>query len=420
LGYTEALLSKIVGRSVVAGDIVVVEPDVIYMHDGTAQLIIEVVEKELKAEKLAAAGRAYMFVDHAAPAPHVAAATVHKAMRAFSRRFGIRLYDVGWGISHQVVVDEGIVRPGMAVIATDSHTPTIGALGLYALGVGSTDAAVALVYGKTWVRVPESYKIELRGRPATAVTSKDVALHLLSLVKADGLLGKSAEFYGDGLHWFSVDQRLTLTNMCTEMGAETAVIPPDEVTLKWLEQRGIEAVRRVNYAPKAGDFTDEIVVELNKLEPLIAVPPDVDNVRSVSEVEGVEVDQVFIGSCTNGRLEDLRLAAAVLKGRRVREGTRCIVAPASKRVFEDALREGIIEVLISAGCTVAPPTCGPCVGAHMGILASGEVAVSTTNRNFPGRMGHKDSKVFLASPLTAAAAAVEGRISDPRKYIRGA
>jgi 3-isopropylmalate/(R)-2-methylmalate dehydratase large subunit len=417
MGLIDTLLSRVIGKEVSPGDIVIIDVDTVYAHDGTAPLVIEVLEKELGVKKLYAADKTYFFIDHSAPAPHVSAAHVHREMRRFASKYAIRLFDVGYGICHQVVVEEGIVRPGMVVMGADSHTPTIGALALYSLGVGSTDAAIAIAYGKQWVRVPPTVNIVLSGIPPRGVTSKDIILNIIGELGTDGMLGKAVEFNGDTLKHLSVDSRLTLTNMCTEMGAESAVIPLDEITLKWLEGKGVTPYRYVDYDYKKSEFVEEIVFEVDKMGPVVAAPPDVDNVVGVEEVEKVEVDQVFIGSCTNGRLEDIELAAKILRNRKVHPRVRCIVAPASRRVYVEALRKGYVDILLEAGCIVAPPTCGPCVGAHMGLLAEGEVAVSTSNRNFPGRMGHKNSKVYLASPAVAAASAVEGRIADPRRYL---
>ncbi|ADM28572.1 3-isopropylmalate dehydratase [Ignisphaera aggregans DSM 17230] len=417
MGLIDRIISKAIGRDVTPGEIVVTEIDAIYAQDGTAPLVINVIEKELNADRLEAWNRTYFFIDHSSPAPHVAAATVHREMRRFCRKFNIKLFDVGYGISHQVVVEDGIVRPGMIVIGADSHTPTIGALGIYALGVGSTDAAIGIVYGKTWIKVPETFRIRLIGKVPRGVMSKDIILSIIGTVGSDGMIGRAVEFHGDTIKELSIDARMTLTNMCTEMSAESAIIPLDERAIQWLESNGYSIYRYVDYSPSSKDFVDEMDVEVQKIGPVVSAPPDVDNVKSVAEVEGIEIDQVFIGSCTNGRLEDLEIAARIMKGRKVREGIRCIVSPASRKIYLEALRRGIIDILTEANCVIAPPTCGPCVGAHMGILAENEVAIATTNRNFTGRMGHKNSKVYLSSPATAAASAIEGRITDPRKYL---
>lgn len=417
MGLIDTIISKAIGRNIAPGDIVVVDIDAIYAQDGTAPLVIDVIEKELNTTKLLAADRTYFFIDHSAPAPHVSAAAVHKEMRRFSKKYGIRLYDVGNGICHQVVIDEGIAKPGAVIMGADSHTPTIGALGLFALGVGSTDAAIAIAYGKQWIRVPPTIKVTLTGKHGVGVMSKDIILSMIGELGTDGMIGKAVEFHGDSLRYLSMDARFTLTNMCTEMSAETAIIPIDNIAKQWLESRGIGYLRHIDYNPSATQFMDEIIFEVNKIEPVVAAPPDVDNVITVGEAENIEVDQVFIGSCTNGRLEDIEVVAKILRNRRIHKNVRCIVSPASRRVYMEALRSGYIQMIAEAGCIIAPPTCGPCVGAHMGLLAEGEVAVATTNRNFPGRMGHKGSKVYLASPATAAASALKGRITDPRKYL---
>jgi len=415
MGLVDKIVSKALGRTVFPGEIVVVNVDALYAHDGTAHLVVEAIDRELETTtQLKLRDSAHFFIDHAAPAPHIAVASVHKLMREFSAKYNVRLFEAGWGICHQVVVEEGLVRPGMIVIATDSHAPTIGAFGVYATGVGSTDAAIALVYGETWLRVPETHLVRLTGHAPEGVTSKDIALYVLGEVKSDGMLGKVVEYRGDFLKHLSMDSRMTLTNMSTEMGAESAIMPVDEVTREWLASNGYGVFREVEWNDP-GEFGDELVVEVNRLEPLVAEPPDVDNVKAVTELEGIEVDQVFVGSCTNGRLEDIKVVASMLKGKKVR--VRCIVIPASRKVYLESIRRGYAEILLRAGCIIGPPTCGPCVGAHMGILAEGEVAVSTSNRNFPGRMGHKDSKVYLASPAVAAATAIEGKIADPRKHI---
>lgn len=419
LGLIDTIISKAVGRQVVPGEIVVVDIDVVYAQDGTAPLVIDVIEKELGVDKLLAANRTYFFIDHSSPAPHVAAATVHKEMRRFGKKHGAHVYDVGNGICHQVVVDEGIARPGMIVMGADSHTPTIGALGVFALGVGSTDAAIAMAYGKQWVRVPQTVKIELIGSIKPGVMSKDIILTIIGELGTDGMIGKAVEFHGDTLKHLSMDARLTLTNMCTEMSAESAIIPVDNVADQWFKEKGFTYYRYVDYDLRKSVFVDEIVFEVQKIEPVVAAPPDVDNVVGVSEVENVEIDQVFIGSCTNGRLEDIEMVARILRGRKVHEKVRCIVSPASRKIYIESLKKGYLDILAEAGCVIAPPTCGPCVGAHMGILGEGEIAVSTTNRNFAGRMGHKNSKVYLSSPAVAAASAIKGRITDPREYLHG-
>ena len=415
LTMTEKILAKRLDKAPSPGEHVVVPIDYVYMHDGTFPLALRVL-REMGMENQVDPGRLILFIDHAAPAPSVAAALVHQEMRRFAKKHGVRLHDVGQGISHQVMVEEGYARPRRIIFGADSHTVTLGAVGSFATGVGSTDAAVAAVSGKAWIRVPEQVRVRLSGAELPrGVMGKDVALRLVSVLGANGAIYKALEFQGD-LEALSLAARLTVSNMVVEAGAKLGLFPVDGVTAKTLlEEYGVEAPRL--YPDADAEYSDELELELGSLEPLVAVPPRVDNVRAVTEVEGVEVDQVFIGSCTNGRYEDFAAAARILRKHSVREGVRCIAVPASRRIFQELSRDGIVDVLAGAGCVVTYGTCGPCLGAHFGLLGEGETAVSTSNRNFVGRMGHRDSKVYLASPLTAAAAAVTGRITDPRSLL---
>jgi len=415
---TEKLFEAKMGRRPAVGEIVVVPLDLVYVHDGTFGLAVEVMRQTPLLDRVFDPDRVALFIDHAAPAPTVAAALVHQAMRRFAREKGVRLYDVGNGISHQVVADEALVRPGYFVVGADSHTVTGGAFAAFTTGVGSTDAALAMATGKLWFRVPEQVKLVLDGAPPPHVMGKDIVLSIIGMVGSDGMIYKAVEYQGSGLRHVSMDSRMTISNMAVEMGAKVGLFPSDEIAGEWFRvNHGLE-VPRLEPDPGA-EYSDELMVEMPRLEPVVAAPPNVDNVKPVTEVEGVEVDQVFIGSCTNGRYEDYVAAARILKGRRVAEGTRCVAIPASRRVYRKLLRNGIVDILVEAGCFVAYGTCGPCIGAHLGLLGQGEVAVSTTNRNFTGRMGHKESKVYLASPATAAAAAVTGKIVDPRPLLRG-
>ncbi len=416
LTLTEKLFRGKLGRVPGAGEIVVVPLDLVYAHDGTFGLAVEVMRQTPLLDKVFDGGKVALFIDHAAPPPTVAAALVHQAMRRFAREKGVRLYDVGTGISHQVVADEALVRPGYFVVGADSHTVTGGAFAAFATGVGSTDAAVAMATGKLWFRVPEQVRLLLQGEPAPAIMGKDIVLTIIGMVGSDGMIYKAVEFQGSGLRWISMDSRMTVSNMAVEMGAKVGLFPSDEVARAWFKTvHGLE-VPRLEPDPGA-EYSDELELELGKLEPVVAAPPNVDNVKPVTEVEGVEVNQVFIGSCTNGRYEDFVAAARILKGRRVAPGVRCVAIPASRKVYLRLLRHGVIDILAEAGCFVAYGTCGPCIGAHLGLLGEGEVAVSTSNRNFTGRMGHKTSKIYLASPATAAATAVTGRITDPRELL---
>ncbi len=414
---TEKILSAKVGRRVSPGDFIVVDVDLAYAHDGTAPLAIKVMKENRELYKVYDPSKVVLVIDHVSPPPHVEAAKVHELLRSFAGEFGIKLFDVGEGICHQVIAEHGYVRPGMIVLGADSHTVTLGALSAFATGVGSTDIAVAFALGKAWLKVPEAVKILLEGKLKPWVTSKDVILNIIGSVKADGLTYKAAEFQGSAVKHLSVESRMTISNMCVEAGAKVGLFPTDEVLVSWLSSTGIEC-GKIMTADSGAEYSDELNFNLSELEPQVAAPPNVDNVKEVTEVEGIEVDQVFIGSCTNGRYEDFLIAAKILEGRRVREGVRCIAIPASRKVFTKLLRNGVLEVLAEAGCFIAHSTCGPCIGAQLGLLGPGEVAISTSNRNFLGRMGHKDSKVYLASPATAAASAVEGKITNPKKYLK--
>lgn len=409
---TEAILSEKAGKRVYPGEIAIVSVDLVYAHDGTAPLIINSVREELGLDKLEPRTRAALFIDHVSPASTVNAAEVHRRMRLFARGSSVPLFDVGRGICHQVAPEEGLVRPGDLVFGADSHTTTLGAFSSFATGVGSTDAVVAMVLGKNWLKVPEPVKVSFTGALRSGVMGKDVALYLVGHFRAGGLTGKSLEFMG--VEPLSIDSRMTIANMAAEMDADTAIMPTDSKLMSYYRGLGIEVERPIAPGPRA-EYVDSIELDLGNVEPLLSVPPNVDNVHAVSEYEGVEVDQVFIGSCTNGRLEDLETAAKILKGGKVK--SRCVVIPASSKVYSMALSEGILDILLRAGCVIGPPTCGPCVGAHLGLLASGETALATTNRNFPGRMGHAESRLFLASPATAAATALNGKITDPRGYL---
>ena len=397
------------------GDVVTARVDAVFMNDVTALLAIKVL-REAGAEGLVDCRRVpgVIVFDHYAPAPTARIAWNHRVMREFAAKHGCRLYDVGEGIMHQIAVEE-LVKPGMLVVGADSHTITYGAVGVFATGVGSTEAAYALATGTLWFRVPEPLYYRLRGRLGEMVTGKDLVLSLLGELGGSGAIYRSVEFLGD-TEALPMSDRLTVANMMVEAGAKTAFFPVDRVAVEWLGERAAGAA---GLAPEPEPGDDVRDVELDKVEPMVAKPFAPFNAAPVEEVEGTEVDMVFIGSCTNGRYEDLLAAARVLKGRRVHPGTRLIVTPASKRVYMRALREGVIERLLEAGAVVTPPGCGACFGAHMGVAADGEVVVSTSNRNFPGRMGGAKAMVYLASPYTAAAAAAAGRIVDPRSLGPG-
>jgi 3-isopropylmalate/(R)-2-methylmalate dehydratase large subunit len=410
----EKLISQRMGRAVGAGEFVLVPVDVVLAHEGTGVLTIEQFEA-LERSNLGTI--TLLFSDHAAPPPRSELANVQKRLRAFALETGARFFEPGAGICHQIVAEE-YARPGGIVIGADSHTCTAGALAALGTGMGSTDVGAAMALGKTWLRIPETVRIELRGQLSPLVSAKDVILHVIGLLKADGAIYKALEFGGSGLGRMTVDDRLTLCNMAVEAGAKAGLCPSDDVTRAYLKGRG----RATDFAPLApdGDAAYERVVDidLGELVPQVAYPHTVDNVRPAAEAVGQPIDQVFIGTCTNGRLPDLRVAAGLLRDREVNSNVRLLVGPASRRTYLDALGEGLIETFVTAGATVLPPGCGPCVGVHLGILADGERCLSTQNRNFEGRMGNPRGEIYLGSPAIAAATALSGEITDPTVYLR--
>jgi len=388
-------------KRVEPGEFVVANVDFVFAHDGTAPLMIDVI-REFGVTTLKLASKSALFIDHAAPSPSVQSSILHKKMREFAAHYGIKLFDVGEGVCHQVVMDYYLAQPGYVVVGADSHTTIHGATGAFAVGVGSTDAAFALTTGSLWFKVPETIKVTLKGKLELGVFSKDIALALLKELGTDGASYMTIEYHDELSPKLSQSAKATISNLSAEMGAKAAIFPVEPFT-----------------PDRDAAYFREIDLDCSRLEPLIAKPPLPSNVVPVSEVENIEVNEVFIGSCTNGRLEDLEIASRILKGKKVREGVRCVVIPASRKVYEKALENNIIDTLVKAGCVIGPPTCGPCVGAHMGLLGPEETALSTANRNFTGRMGDPSAKIFLASPATAAATALEGKIADPRKYLRG-
>ena len=337
-------------------------------------------------------------------------------MREFAKRFDItHFYDVGcMGVEHALLPEQGLTAPGEAMIGADSHTCTYGAVNMFSTGVGSTDMAAGMATGLAWFRIPSAIKVTLKGKLQPCVSGKDVILHLIGTIGVDGALYKSLEFGGEGVASLSMDDRFTIANMAIEAGAKNGIFPVDDKTRAYLDGRVTRAWEAVEPDADA-EYEREVVIDLDTLQPTVALPHLPSNTRTVDQAAGTHIDQVVIGSCTNGRLEDLRQAAAALKGRKVAAGVRCIVIPATQQITLDAMAEGLIQTFIEAGCAVSTPTCGPCLGGHMGVLSDGERAISTTNRNFVGRMGPVSSEIILANPAVAAASAVAGCVADPRK-----
>ncbi|ABP51603.1 MAG: 3-isopropylmalate dehydratase large subunit [Pyrobaculum arsenaticum] len=411
--WTEHIFYKKTGRIPSPGDVVEVAPDLVGFHDLTGYHVLEVLEHMGKVEVFDNEKVVVAF-DHLSPPPNQRAAEIMVYIRRHVKSLGLpHFFDVGGGILHQIIL-ERYAMPGQVIFTADSHGNTAGAVGAFAHGMGATDIAAALKLGKTWLVVPAPFKVEVRGEFPPGVMGKDVALHLLGQFGAEGFNGYSVEVFVERPKVFPMDDRATVGNMSTEMGADALMFIPDAVTAEYLK-----TARGVDYTPPSlepGNYADKYTVELGRLEPLVAAPHSVDNVKTVREVEGVEVDQVFIGSCTNGRLRDIATAARILKGRRVK--TRCIAIPASYEVFKTAMKLGYIDVLTEAGCVVTYGTCGPCLGGHFGVAGPGEVHLTTSNRNFKGRVGHPEAKIYLANPAVAAATAAEGRIADPRPYLK--
>ncbi len=418
MNITEKILAKASGERVVhSGEIVDANVDMIMVHDLTGPLAVEAFEK-IGVQKVWDNQKVVVILDHQVPAESVKAAELHKTMRQFAKDQKLRIYDIGrGGICHQVMPEKGHVVPGTVIVGADSHTCTYGAFGAFATGIGSTEAAAVFATGKIWLKVPEAIKLNVTGQFQKYVTPKDLILSIIGRIGVDGAIYKSAEFTGPTIKSMSIAGRMTLCNMAVEMGAKNGIIEPDETTRKFLEGRTSKALPNFESLKSDKDAVYERIVEfdVSKLEPQVACPSSVDNVKPVSEVGNVPIEQAFIGSCTNGRIEDLRLAAQVLKGKRVKDNVRALVIPASQEVYKQALNEGLLEIFTDAGAMVCGSACGPCLGGHIGLLAADEACVSTSNRNFIGRMGSTQASVYLASPATVAASAVTGKITDPRK-----
>ena len=394
------------------GQLIECDLDLVLANDVTAPLAIktarEITDAVFDADKIA------LVPDHYAPNKDIKSAEQAKIVREFAREQGIsHYYEVGcMGVEHALLPEQGVVGPGDLIIGADSHTCTYGALGAFSTGVGSTDAGVGMAVGKAWFKVPETVLIKVDGALAAGVTGKDVILHIIGMIGVDGALYKAIEFVGGAIEGLSMDERLTICNMAVEAGAKAGLIPVDDVARAYLDGR-VERPYTVHASDPDAEYSQVIEIDAADIVPTVAFPHLPSNTRPVSEARDARIDQAVIGSCTNGRLEDMRQAAAVLKGRKVAPGVRCIVIPATQKVYRQCIEEGLTDIFLDANCAVSTPTCGPCLGGHMGVLAAGERAVTTTNRNFVGRMGHPDSEVYLASPAVAAASAVLGHIGLP-------
>ncbi len=398
---------------VVPGQIVTVRPDKLLTHDNTAAIAREFAR--IGVQHLADPAVSVVVLDHVVPAANETPARNHKEIRAFVRQQGITaFYDVGEGICHQVLPEKGHAWPGALIVGSDSHTTTHGAFGAFSVGIGRTEAAAVMATGEIWLRVPQSFRIVINGSLPPSLSAKDVILHIIGDLGADGADYRSVEFSGETVREMSIASRMVLCNMAAEMGAKNGVVLPDGKTRRWLQDR--VCLPYVEVPPDADAAYERVIqYDVTALAPQVARPHRVDNVVGVTEVVGTRIDQALIGTCTNGRLEDLQVAAEILRGRHIAPRVRLLVLPASREVLLGALQSGVIADLVSAGATVLNPGCGPCLGAHQGCMAPGEVTISTANRNFKGRMGCKEAEIYLASPATAAASALAGVIADPRE-----
>ncbi len=411
----EKILSEHAKKEVQAGDFAICNVDFSFGQDGTSSIIIDRL-KELCAKQLNT--KFCMVIDHNAPSPNEGVSRIHKKMREFTQRYKNQLYEIGCGVCHQVIPESGQIMPGDLVLGADSHTCTYGALGAFSTGVGSTDLAITLATGKNWFKIPQTIKIIVNGNIPKGIFAKDIILHIITDVGSGGATYKAIEFSGNVIDKLDMDGRFTICNMVIEMGAKAGFMPCDKKTITWLKLRSPKNKRiKPQAADKNAGYAKILEYDISKLSPTVSCPHSVDNAVTIQKLKDIKINEAFLGTCTNGRLADLKIAASILKHRKIASNVRFIISPASRAVFLSALRSGIIEVLIKAGAVLVSPGCGPCVGTHNGIPADGEVVISTANRNFKGRMGNPNAFIYLASPATVAASAIKGHIADPRQYL---
>ena len=413
----EKIFSAHAGEDARAGDIVIADVDFVMGQDGTSPLAIRALEN-MGAVGVFDPAKVAVVMDHSSPSPLEGVSALHTMMREFGKKTGVTVYDVGEGVCHQLIPEKGHVVPGDLMVGCDSHTCTYGALNVFSTGVGSTDGAAAMAAGKLWFKVPETIKVTFAGELMPGVYSKDLILHLAGMLGADGATYAALEFHGPVIDALSVEARMTISNMAIELGAKAGLMKADAKTLAWYEGRGMR--RPAPVEPDADAvYVREITIDASGIGPQIAKPHAVDNVSPIEEVLGTPIAEGVLGTCTNGRLEDLAIAAGILKGRHVHPDVRFIVAPASRQVLLDAIEAGYIQTLVSAGAALVTPGCGPCVGTHNGVPSDGENVISTANRNFKGRMGNSNAFIYLGSPATVAASVIEAKIADPRTYFEG-
>lgn len=411
----EKILSAHAGKNLEAGDFAICKVDFAFSQDGTSILVSDRI-KEMGLKKLRT--DFCMVIDHNSPSPNEAVSNIHNRMRRFADRYQSRIFDIGCGVCHQVIPESGKILPGDLILGADSHTCTYGALGAFASGVGSADLAVCLATGTNWFKVPQTIKIELKGKLPKGVFAKDVILNIIADFRSDGATYKAIEFTGRGIEAIDMDGRFTICNMVVEMGAKCAFMPIDKKTVGWL--RAVLPSKKMIptiFADKDADYIKVKEYDLSQLEPVVALPHAVDNVKSIKRVKNIPIEQAFLGTCTNAREADFEIAAKILKKRKVGQGVKFIIVPSSRKILQQAMKKGLIDIFINAGASVLPPGCGPCVGTHQGIPADNETVISTANRNFKGRMGNPKANIYLASPATVTASAVKGRITDPREFL---
>jgi 3-isopropylmalate/(R)-2-methylmalate dehydratase large subunit len=411
---TQKILADHAGLECVKpGQLIMAKLDLVLGNDITAPVAVHEFRK-IGINKVFDVNKIAIVPDHFTPNKDIKSAEQVKLLRDFSREMGIvNFFEVGqMGVEHALLPEKGLVVAGDVVLGADSHTCTYGALGAFSTGVGSTDMAAGMATGEAWFKVPESMKFVLKGKPGKWVSGKDVILHIIGMIGVDGALYRAMEFTGDGVYELSMDDRFTIANMAVEAGAKSGIFPVDEKTVEYMKEHSSRPYK-VYEADDDAEYAETYEIDLSLIKPTVAFPHLPENARTIDNVGNIKIDQVVIGSCTNGRMEDLRAAAQVLKGRKVHPDIRCIIIPATQKIWKQAMSEGLFDIFVDAGAAVSTPTCGPCLGGHMGVLAKGEKAVSTTNRNFVGRMGHPESEVYLASPAIAAASAVAGRIASP-------
>ncbi len=411
----EKILSEKSGQDARSGQIVICDVSWAIAQDGTGPLSIRRLQ-DAGLEKVFDPERVIFFIDHAAPSPRKELSNAHQIIRSFAQKTGATVSEINQGVCHQRMVED-FINPGDLLIGADSHTCTSGALAAFSTGMGSTDVAVGMALGKVWLKVPPTIKIEVEGNLSKGVYSKDLILYIIGLLTADGATYKALEFSGSTISGLSMSERFTMSNMAVEAGAKAGLIASDQITRDYLKQRGRESHFREIFSDPDAEYEKIITIKAEEIEPMVALPHTVDNVQTASQASGTKIHQVFLGTCTNGRLKDLEIAAKILEGKTIARGLRLLVTPASKKIYLEALQKGVIETLVKAGAAVTSPGCGPCVGIHQGILGDDEACLSTQNRNFLGRMGNPKGFIYLSSPATAAVSALKGEISDPREVV---